>query len=90
MLINQRNQWKKEFEQGKIPKIVADNFHTPDSSVQNILDYVKHLQQNKEPYIIDSYVLSAYRQHRDSESWRSSSLAEQLCEYILFLEKGTE
>ena len=30
--------------------------------------------------------LEQYRANRDSEQWRSSGFAEELCEYILYLE----
>lgn len=35
-------------------------------------------------------VLNAYRDNRESESWRSSKTAEIMCEYILFLEEELE
>jgi len=38
---------------------------------------------------LDIYVLQQYREHRDSNLWRSTREVEKLCEYILFLE-GTK
>lgn len=90
MLINQRIQWRQEFEQGKVPQMVLSNFHSPDSSVQTLLDYIHHLKLGGKPKLVSSYVLEQYRKLRDSESWRSSRIAEQLCEYILFLETNKE
>ena len=31
-------------------------------------------------------VLDAYKDNRNSESWRTSSQIEKLCEYVMFLE----
>lgn len=90
MLINQRNQWRQEFEQGKVPQLVLSNFHSPDSAIQALLDYIHHLKLGGSPKLIKSYVLEQYRALRDSESWRSSAVAEQLCEYVMFLETNKE
>lgn len=35
----------------------------------------------------DPYILSEYRKHCGSELWRASRQVEQLCEYILHLER---
>jgi hypothetical protein len=34
--------------------------------------------------------LSEYRNKRDSNLWRSSRMVEQLCEYILYLERQVD
>ncbi|QDP66510.1 MAG: hypothetical protein Tp1111DCM1126091_16 [Prokaryotic dsDNA virus sp.] len=38
-------------------------------------------------YTPSDIVLDDYRRHRDNPYWRVSSQVEQLCEYILYLEK---
>ncbi len=35
-------------------------------------------------------VLEDYRRNRNSEEWRASKAAEELCEYILYLEWSLE
>lgn len=55
MLVEQRNEWKREFEEGIKP-------FNP--------------------------VLDEYKANRNSESWRSSSMSERICEYTLFLESN--
>lgn len=52
-LVEERNKWRKEFEQGNKP---------------------------------DCQYLNDYRKYRNSEYWRASRYAEQICEYILYLE----
>lgn len=37
-----------------------------------------------------SLALIEYRKYRNSETWRVSSQVEQLCEYILYLEREVE
>lgn len=35
-------------------------------------------------------VLEDYRKYRNSEDWRTSECVEEICEYVLFLEKRLE
>lgn len=35
----------------------------------------------------DSDILADYKENRNSESWRTSRVVEELCEYILYLER---
>lgn len=88
MLINQRNQWKNSYEQGKVPVILISGRTFSGSSFEELLAYITHLEQGGSKKELGSYILSQYRKHRNSESWRSTRTAEQLCEYILFLENN--
>lgn len=36
---------------------------------------------------LDNPILNAYRENRDSNSWRIARITEELCEYILYLEE---
>lgn len=43
----------------------------------------EQFEKGEKPF---SPVLKDYRENRNSEDWRSSLIAETLCEYILYLE----
>lgn len=47
---------------------------------------LKWLAKYKEGLKPSSSILEDYRKHRLSESWRTSRVMEELCEYIIYLE----
>jgi hypothetical protein len=89
MLVYQRDKWRQDFEAGKVPQSFLDylegkTFCSPD--FMKLLYYAKALQLNQPTKPPTGYVIDQYRKLRNSESWRSTAVTEQLCEFILFLE----
>lgn len=119
MLIEERNQWKHNFENNNKPdsvilKIYRENRNTPNKSIPEVFEevcayalYLESLKKgnkenlNKEMSIKRDYwydifkdgslpnaqILKDYRIYRDSNSKRTTRIIEELCEYILYLEK---
>lgn len=54
--------------------------------VQDRNDMLEHFLKGGKPHGI----LDDYRESRDSEYWRTSRVVEELCEYILYLERRLE
>ena len=52
----------------------------------NLITYRDNTAAKMEAGYVPSF-LKTYKGSRDSEMWRSSSLVEELCEYILYLER---
>lgn len=55
--------------------------------VQQRLQWLTDFKDGLKP---SSLVLEDYRKHRLTESWRTSRIVEELCEYIIYLESLKE